>query len=130
MEVLGSTGDGARVSIRWHYLPDHPAYHEEVRVHAEGGSLALRFPTPYVLHAPTELIVTSQRGSGEEVTRFTAFDEAFERQLRAFHAMVVSGETPLAGIAEGRADIITCQQIIRRLAEARGVPVAGEAQRA
>lgn len=130
VEILGSTGDGARMSIRWHYLPDHPAYHEEVRIHADHGSLTLRFPTPYVLHAPTELTVTSQRGSGEEVSRVTAFDEAFERQLEAFHALLTTGAAPLAGIAEGRADIATCQQIIRRVAERRGVPVAGEAQRA
>lgn len=130
LEVLARTLDGGRLSIRWHYLPDYPAYREEVRVHGDHGSLSLLFPTPYVLHAPTELTVTSQRGGGEEVRHFTAFDEAFERQLQAFHAMVVGGAAPAASLSEGRADIVTCQQIIRRIAEYHDVPVAGEAQHA
>lgn len=130
VEVLGTTAAGARVSIRWHYLPTHPAYHEEVRLHGEAGSLTLRFPTPYVLNAPTELIVTGQCGRGEELRRFTAFDESFELQLRAFHELVTSGKKPAAGIADGRADIGTCQRIIRHLAERRGVAVAGEAEHA
>lgn len=127
VEILGSTHSGARVSIRWHYLPDHPAYHEEVRVHGEAGVLTLRFPTPYVLNAPTELTVTAPSAGGEQVRRFTAFDEAFELQLQAFHTMVTTGTAPASGIPEGRADIVTCQQIIRRLAEQRDVPIAGEA---
>lgn len=130
MEVLGDIDGGARLSIRWHYLPDYPAYREEVRVHGEEGSVDLVFPTPYVLNAPTELVVTTRWGAGQGTRRFTAFDEAFERQLDAFHAFVTSGTPPVAGVQEGRADIVVCQRIVRRLAERRDVPVAGEARHA
>jgi myo-inositol 2-dehydrogenase / D-chiro-inositol 1-dehydrogenase len=56
--------------------------------------------------------------------------EAFEQELLAFHDLVTEGRPPAAGIAEGRADILTCQRIVRRLAAGREVGLAGEAARA
>jgi myo-inositol 2-dehydrogenase / D-chiro-inositol 1-dehydrogenase len=56
--------------------------------------------------------------------------EAFEEELLAFHRLVTEGAPTAAGIAEGRADIVTCQRIVRRLADGRGIELAGEAARA
>ncbi|HEV2896224.1 MAG TPA: gfo/Idh/MocA family oxidoreductase, partial [Actinomycetota bacterium] len=53
--------------------------------------------------------------------------EAFEQELVAFHRLVTDGRPVAAGIAEGRADIVTCQRIVGRLAERGGVELAGEA---
>ena len=61
----GRLPGGARVSMAWHYLPDYPAYREEVRVHHEGGSVSLVFPSPYLLHAPTRLVSTRLDGATE-----------------------------------------------------------------
>lgn len=127
LEVNGELGGELRFALRWHYLPDAPAYHEELRIHGEHGSLTLRFPTPYVLHAPTELTVTERSGTGEACRLATAHEEAFEEQLRHFHRVVTAGEAPLVGPREGRADIVTCQRIARRLAAQRGIVVGGEA---
>ena len=124
--LAGGTG-GARVAMQWHYLPDFPAYREEVRVHHERGFVSLVFPSPYWLHAPTRMVSTSLDGGAEVVERFRSTDEAFEAELEAFHALATRGERPLAGVAEGRADIVTCQRIAARLAQGRGMPVAGEA---
>ena len=41
--------------------------------------------------------------------------------------MVISGATPAAGAAEGRADIVTSQRTIAALAHSRGVEIGGEA---
>jgi myo-inositol 2-dehydrogenase/D-chiro-inositol 1-dehydrogenase len=121
---------GVRLGLRWHYLDRYPAYREEVRVHHEQGSIALVFPSPYLLHAPTVLTVTERDGDAARERSSRSTVEAFEQELLAFHGLVTEGRPPAAGIAEGRADILTCQRIVRRLAAGRGVELAGEAARA
>jgi len=125
--IEGVLPDGARVSIRWHYLERYPAYREEVRVHDEAGTVALAFPAPYLLHAPTVLTVVDADGDGERrsESRWTA--EAFERQWLAFADFVSGGEPPRSSIAEGRADIVACQAATALIAARRGINVGGEA---
>lgn len=127
--VAGELSGGARLSIRWHFLESYPAYREEVRLVGEAGSIDLVFPSPYLLHATTTLTVTTS-GSGvgsRHVARYSSVEEAFERQLLAFHELVVDGAPPLAGVAEGRADIVTCQRAAAVWANARALPIGGEA---
>jgi myo-inositol 2-dehydrogenase/D-chiro-inositol 1-dehydrogenase len=121
---------GVRFGLRWHYLDRYPGYREEVRVHHDRGTVALTFPSPYLLNAPTVLTVTDGDGDGAQVRTHRSTVEAFEEELLAFHRLVTDGEPPAAGIAEGRADIVTCQRIVRRLAAERGIELAGEAARA
>jgi myo-inositol 2-dehydrogenase / D-chiro-inositol 1-dehydrogenase len=121
---------GVRLGLRWHYLDRYPAYREEVRVHHEQGSIELVFPSPYLLHAPTVLTVTERDGDAVRERSSRSTVEAFEQELLAFHGLVTEGRPPAAGIAEGRADILTCQRIVRRLAAGQDVGLAGEAARA
>jgi hypothetical protein len=44
--------------------------------------------------------------------------------------MVTDGTRPRAGVAEGRADIVTSQRILRLLADREGVRLDGEAAEA
>lgn len=118
---------GVRLSVRWHYLDRYPAYREEVRLHHEEGSVVLAFPSPYLLHAPTVLTVTGRDGDAVRVCEHRSTVEAFEEQLAAFHRLVTEGAPPAAGVAEGRADILTCQRIVKRLAARRGIELGGEA---
>ena len=60
--IEGRLGDDARLSIGWHFLPDYPAYREDVRFHYEHGSVELSFPAPYRLHEPTALVVSTGKG--------------------------------------------------------------------
>jgi myo-inositol 2-dehydrogenase/D-chiro-inositol 1-dehydrogenase len=125
--VAGRLAAGGRFSIRWHFLPDYPTYREEVRVVREGSTIELEFPAPYLLHAPTSLRITeADRGARRDVS-VSSYDEAFENELLAFHALVVDGTPPLSGVAEGRADIVTCQRIAARHAAQLGVEIGGEA---
>ena len=123
----GRLPDGARVTIRWHYLEQYPAYREEVRVHDEAGTVALAFPAPYLLHAPTVLTVVDGDGDGERrsESRWTA--EAFERQWLAFADFAAGGAPPRAGTAEGRADVVACQAAAASLAARQGLDIGGEA---
>jgi predicted dehydrogenase len=125
VEAVGP-GD-VRLSLRWHYLDRYPTYREEVRVHHELGSVALAFPSPYLLHAPTVLTVTDRDGEAVRVREDRSTVEAFEQELLAFHRLVTDGRPAAAGIAEGRADILTCQRIVRRLAGRLGTTLGGEA---
>jgi len=126
-EMTGSLPSDGRVSIRWHYLPDYAAYREVIRVVYERVTVELEFPSPYLMHRPTVLRVTSPAGEGRNDEVWTSIAEAFETELIAFHAMVVAGATPAAGAPEGRADIVTCQRAIAALARSRGVEIGGEA---
>jgi myo-inositol 2-dehydrogenase / D-chiro-inositol 1-dehydrogenase len=126
-EMTGVLPADGRVSIRWHYLPEYAAYRELVRVVYERVTIELEFPSPYLLHRPTVLRITSPDGEGRNDEVWTSIDEAFETELIGFHAMVVSGATPAAGATEGRADIVTCQRAIAALAQSRGVEIGGEA---
>ena len=117
----------AQLSLRWHYLPDYPRYRETVRIHTEAGSYTLVFPSPYVLHAPTELTVTTAAGEYPEARRSLSHVEAFEAQLENFHGLVTGGRAPSIGVDEARADIITCQRIAADLAASLAMPVGGEA---
>ena len=121
---------GVRFSLRWHYLDRYPGYREEVRVHHDRGTVGLTFPSPFLLNAPTVLTVTDRDGDSERVRTHRSTVEAFEEELLAFHRLVTEGAPTAAGIAEGRADIVTCQRIVRRLAAGRGIELAGEAARA
>jgi myo-inositol 2-dehydrogenase/D-chiro-inositol 1-dehydrogenase len=126
VSISGRLGDGARFTIRWHYLPDHPAYREEVRVVTDYAAIELEFPSPWLLNAPTPLRVSTLDGVDRTDVEFRSVREAFERELLAFHSLVVDGTPARAGLAEGRADIVTSQRVIGRLAALTGVPCATE----
>ncbi len=125
--LVGRLTDGTRVTIGWNFLPGYPAYREDVRFHHVGGSVELSFPAPYRLHEPTALVVSTGRDETRRRVVFDSIDEAFERELLAFGDLVRHGTPPLTGIADGRADIVTCQRAIARLAAQRGIPIGGEA---
>lgn len=133
VEVTGELPGAVRARMSWHYLPEYPAYTETLTVHHGHGSLRVRFGTPYVLNNPTRLEVLEAppaglAAGGEVRSVLTSTGESFENELADFHRMVTAGERPRAGVAEGRADILTSQRIIRLLAGDE--PVGGEAARA
>lgn len=130
VEASGALPCGGRYGIRWHYLPEYPAYRETVTVHHARGSLELVFPSPYLLHAPTTLTTVDavDGAGGERRATYRSVVEAFERELEAFHAMVTTGAEPLTGVAGGLEDIITSQRIVRQFGELAGVPIGGEAE--
>lgn len=134
VEVSGWLPGDVRARIAWHYLEDYPAYRETLTVHHASGSAQVSFGTPYVVNAGTELLLVERAddrvsgGESRSVQRWKG--EAFEYELIEFHRMVTAQAPPVAGIAEGRADLLTSQRILRRLAEAEGVTLGGEAAQA
>jgi len=127
VEVIGSVASGAGLAMRWHYLPDYPAYRETVTVHHDRGTLQVAFPSPYLLNAPSELLVVKGGDGSEQRSVFRPAGEEFETELVGLHAMVTAGVAPLSGPVEGRTDIVTAQQIIRSYCELNGLVLGGEA---
>jgi len=127
IDVAGTLPGGAHLSVRWLYLPDYPAYRETVTVHHERGTMRVMFPSPYLLNAPSELVVVETAGRGEQRTVFRSVDEEFENELVGLHAMVTTGAAPMSGPVQGREDIRTAQQIMRAYCEGNGLDLGGEA---
>lgn len=127
VDVTGPLPTRGRYALRWHYLPDYPAYRETVVIHHATGSLELVFPSPYLMNAPTTLTTVDAYAGGERRSQYRSVDEAFERELVAFHAMVTTGRPPLTGAAGGLEDLLTSQRIVRRHGELAGRPAGGEA---
>jgi myo-inositol 2-dehydrogenase / D-chiro-inositol 1-dehydrogenase len=125
--ITGRLDGDARFGIRWHFLPDYAAYREEVRVVTERATIELEFPTPYLLNAPTALRIAEAAGPGRRDTHGESMVEAFDEELFAFHALVVDGVAPKAGVVEGRADIVTSQRVVARRAEQLAIPIETEA---
>jgi len=127
VEVVGRVASGAGLSMRWHYLPDYPAYRETLTVHHDRGSLQVAFPSPYLLNAPSELLVVDGDDGSERRSVLRPAGEEFENELVAFHEMATAGVAPLSGPVEGREDIVTAQRIIRSYCVHNGFPLGGEA---
>ncbi|HEY9470923.1 MAG TPA: Gfo/Idh/MocA family oxidoreductase [Propionibacteriaceae bacterium] len=126
LEVSGTISEQARFHLHWHYLAQYPRYRETVTIHHTTGTLELEFSVPYLLNAPTELRVTSARGTGESVDVIRNVTEAFEQELLAFHQMVAAQIVPCTGAIQGRADVVTGQRITRVLAAKQGIALSGE----
>ena len=127
--LTGQLPHDGRVTIDWHFLPDYPAYREEVRVIYDTATIELSFPSPYLLHRPTVLRVSTAVEGAWRDEAWTSTVEAFEEELLAFHGLVAEGQSPLVGVEAGRADIVTCQRAIATLARTQGVAIGGEAAR-
>lgn len=103
--------------LGWHFIPEYPEYRETITVHHETGTMTLVFPTPYLLNAPTRLVVDSvAHPLGHAVTETTwPQSEAFERELHALLAMSAGVPDPGSSVAEARADLRVAEQFLRVL---------------
>jgi predicted dehydrogenase len=127
VEVLGTLPGPVPFSLTWHYIADYPAYRETLMIHHGRGSAGVVFPCPYLLNAPSELLLVDNAGGAESVTTVRSVAEEFEVELEAFAAMVHDGRPPRSGPVEGLADIVTAQSMYARYAATYQVSISGEA---
>ena len=120
--ATGAVG-GTRYVLSWNWLPNLPAYAEEVVVLAGNGTLTFDVAPPYQLEAPSRLTVLRAAGDGAaSVTTVVGPPETgFLRQLEAFAAAIASGAEPVADLAGALADV----RQTRLLAEAVADSLAG-----
>lgn len=121
-EIIGASlfagGDGGYGAIRllggralWSMThiatPKLPDYRERITLYFDDASLELEFPSPWLNHQPTRLII--RRGDGHRLSTQdirTGYEEAFVEQLKGFWSAIVDG-TPVRNTAEHAARDMT-----------------------
>jgi predicted dehydrogenase len=75
----------------------------------------LDFPAPYALHEPTQYRHVRAAGVGATTTTRTSWVEAYERQLRHFHAAITGIATCRTPAEDGLADVRLLTELLSRV---------------
>lgn len=108
----------------WIDLPGIARYEQDWGFYADDQRMQLKFPSPLLLNAPTELIVEGGESGGVAAWRTShtvSYLEAFKRELEEFHTCVVTASRPLTDGLDGLRDVLMAQAIVR--AHRTGAPV-------
>jgi predicted dehydrogenase len=112
------------VALHWVDLPGIARYRMEFGAYAPDRRVTLAFPSPFLRTAPAEVLIEDgEPGTprSRETRETYAYENAFKRELIAFHAAVTEGTSlPTAGI-DGLRDIALCQSIARAALDGRPV---------
>jgi predicted dehydrogenase len=105
-----------RVFLTWVSLPGLKHYEERLLFASPEKRLALVFPSPYLRHFPTPLVVERMEG-GEHVEerRTVSYEEAFRVELHLFRQCVREGKKPETSIEDALGDARWIQAIARAL---------------
>ncbi len=116
-----------RVVYTWTYLSDLRDYFQEIAVMSPDNRFRIQFPSPYLRHFPTPIVFQGMEDGAAFSKRVEAsYDEAFRRELIAFHECIVNDKQPLTDAADARGDIRLLQQIFAAL---KPEGLSGEAAR-
>ncbi|HEY7514470.1 MAG TPA: hypothetical protein VIC87_08330, partial [Vicinamibacteria bacterium] len=116
-----------RVLLSWVSLPGLKHYEERLLFAGPEKRVHLVFPSPYLRHFPTPLLVERMEGSEHvEERRTVSYEEAFRAELHAFRQCVRQGQKPETSIEDALGDARWIQMIARALAagEPKGRPRA------
>jgi predicted dehydrogenase len=111
--VTRFAGD-VRVVMSWVSLPGVPLYEETVRFVSPTKRVKLIFPSPYLRHEPTPLVI--ERMEGESLVaehHRVSYEEAFRQELLHFRECVLEGKTPSPGIDDALGDMRWVEMIAR-----------------
>jgi predicted dehydrogenase len=117
-------GDTTECVFMWVDLPALTRYELEIGLFAADRRAVLRFPSPYLRNAPTQLVL--EGGEPGEIASWrtehtVAYESAFERELVEFHAAVVEKRAPRTPGSDGLRDVALCQAVIRSRVESRPI---------
>jgi predicted dehydrogenase len=115
--VTATLGFGSTEAVfMWIDLPGIARYEQDWSFYAPDQRATLRFPSPLLRNAPTELVLEG----GEPGTtaswrteRTVSYAEAFKRELEAFHEAIVGGEPPRTSGEDALRDVLLSQAIVR-----------------
>ncbi|MBN2357939.1 MAG: Gfo/Idh/MocA family oxidoreductase [Deltaproteobacteria bacterium] len=113
-------GRDVRCALSWIYLPGLMHYREELLFAGPSSRVVLTFPSPYLRHAPTSLLVEETGAQGLVQSRITpSYEEAFRAELHHFYQVVTAGERPLTDLADARGDTLVLEQMARACVETK-----------
>ena len=105
-----------RVLLNWVSLPGLKHYEERLLFASPEKRLCLVFPSPYLRHAPTPLLVERMEGGELVEERHTvSYEEAFRLELHHFRQCVREGRKPETSIEDALGDARWIQAIARAL---------------
>jgi predicted dehydrogenase len=102
--------------LSWVDLPGIARYRQEVAFYAPDRRLTLTLPSPFLRSAPSILALeggepgTPHAWERDEVV---AYDEAFRRELIAFHSAIADGADPPTDGSDGLRDVLLCEAVAR-----------------
>jgi predicted dehydrogenase len=102
----------------WVDLPGIAAYEQELAFYGPDARASLVFPSPFLRSMPTRLVLEGGEvgtPSTYRTERVVAFDEAFKRELREFHACIVDAREPRTPGTDAIRDIALSQSVIALL---------------
>lgn len=121
--VLQYPGD-VRCVLTWINLPELRHYSQELAFYGPADRVTVRFPSPFLRHEPTALLVEGMEdGAAWEKSITVSYVEAFKRELEHFHDCVVAGRTPLTSGAEARQDLVVLQAIATSMVGQQPTPI-------
>jgi predicted dehydrogenase len=125
LSVFASFGGECRLDLTWAWLQRYPEYRELIEVFSPEGGVRMQLPPPYLHHRTAALTVERLGADGghESVGASGAFDAAFLRELRDFHAAVTEGVPVVSTAADARDDVRFCQELVARVAESLAADV-------
>ena len=106
-----------RVSMSWISLPGLRNYEETLRFVSPEKRVTLVFPSPYLRHAPTPLLI--ERMDGSELVaeqRTVSYEEAFRAELHHFRDCIARGRRPEPSVEDALGDARWIRSIARAYA--------------
>jgi predicted dehydrogenase len=112
-----------RVAMTWVSLPGLKHYEERLLFVSPEKRVTLVFPSPYLRHFPTPLLIERMEG-GELVAeeRTVSYEEAFRAELLHFHECVTQRKKPETSIEDALGDARWIQAIVQAFAPGARAP--------
>jgi predicted dehydrogenase len=102
-----------RAVYSWTFLAELRDYFEEIALFASGSRVRIQFPSPFLKHFPTPIVVQKMEdGAATEKRVQASYDEAFKEELRAFHQCIVENRQPITDAEDGKKDVAILQQVV------------------
>lgn len=124
--IQASIGFGAiECQLAWVLLDGVTRFEQELAFHSPEQRLTISFPSPFLRNMPTRIVaIGGDPGAPGSWVRdeVVDYDEAFRRELVAFHRAVTEGEPPRTDGVDALRDVALCQAIVHSFSA--GTPVS------
>jgi predicted dehydrogenase len=125
--IQASIGFGAiECQLAWVLLDGVTHFEQELAFHSPTRRLTLSFPSPFLRNMPTRIgEVGGAPGTPGSWVRdeVVGYDEAFRRELVAFHGAVTAGTSTPTDALDALRDVALCQAIVRSFTAGEPAPI-------